>query len=38
MVLELRDLWALVDGSKTKPDKKADATGYADWISKDREA
>jgi hypothetical protein len=38
MVLELHDLWALVDGSKTKPDKKADATGYADWISKDREA
>jgi hypothetical protein len=38
MVLELRDLWTLVDGSKAKPDEKADATGYADWISKDREA
>ena len=38
MVLELHDLWALVDGSKTKPDEKADATGYADWISKDRKA
>jgi hypothetical protein len=38
MVLELRDLWVLVDGSKAKPDEKADATGYADWISKDREA
>ena len=38
MVLELRDLWTVVDGSKTKPDEKADATGHADWISKDREA
>ena len=38
MVLELRELWALVDGSKTKPDEKADAAAYEDWISKDREA
>ena len=38
MVLELRELWALVDGSKTKPDEKADAAAYEDWISKDCEA
>jgi gag-polypeptide of LTR copia-type len=38
MVLELRELWGIADSSNTKPDEKADATGYADWISKDRKA
>ena len=37
MVLELRDLWHVVDGSKTKPTTNTDPD-YEDWISKDHKA
>ena len=37
MALELRDLWCVVDGSKTKPTTDTDPE-YEDWINKDHEA
>jgi hypothetical protein len=38
MVLELRELWGLVDGTVAKPAATATAADIADWSSKDREA
>jgi len=38
MVLELRGLWGIVDGTTTKPDSSASSDDKADWASKDREA
>src|ERR1700735_3556304 len=38
MVLELRELWDLVDGSLVKPDPAVDAAPAAEWTYKDREA
>jgi hypothetical protein len=38
MVLELRGLWGLVDGTTTKPDPAAAADDIAEWNLKDREA
>src|SRR6266702_4795510 len=37
-VLKLWELWGLVDGSKTKPNRNADPTAYAEWTYKDQEA
>src|SRR6266702_518218 len=37
-VLKLWELWGLVDGSETKPDRNADPTAYAKWTYKDQEA
>jgi len=37
MVLELRELWGLVDGTVAKPAATAAAADIADWASKDRE-
>jgi hypothetical protein len=38
MVLEENDLMTIVEGSLVKPDPTMDATGHADWMSKDRRA
>src|ERR1700691_2776012 len=38
MVLELRELWGLVDGTVAKPFATAAATDITDWSSKDCEA
>ena len=38
MVLELQELWGLVDGSEVKPDPNKDAAAYAKWAYKDWEA
>ncbi len=37
-VLKLWELWGLVDGSETKPNRNADPTAYAKWTYKDQEA
>jgi gag-polypeptide of LTR copia-type len=38
IVLELWDLWGIIDGTTKKPDSSATAKEKADWESKDQEA
>lgn len=39
MILDVRGLWELVDGTQTTaPDATADPNGYADWLARDKEA
>jgi hypothetical protein len=38
MVLDLRDLWGLVDGSVATPADTADTVTKADWTYRDHEA
>jgi hypothetical protein len=38
LVLEVRELWTVVDGTFPKPNATTDSIEYADWCYKDREA
>ncbi|KIK13649.1 hypothetical protein PISMIDRAFT_76563, partial [Pisolithus microcarpus 441] len=39
MILDVRGLWELVDGTQTTaPDVSVDPNGHADWLARDKEA